>query len=74
MSEVEVVAFQREAVEAEGSQAAFARRHGIAGSYVNDVLGGRCGPGGALVKALGPSKIVAIVPDKHVDGDAASAG
>lgn len=36
-----------------GSQNAWAKKHGISQSYVNDVLQGRKNPGGLILDALG---------------------
>ena len=50
--EDEVVRLLRAAVEDEGGQKAFARRHGLDRSYVNMVLNGKGRLRDALIKAL----------------------
>jgi DNA-binding phage protein len=53
----EVVQLLRAAVEREGSQVAFARRHGIDRTYLNQVLKGKRRATEAVVKALGLRKV-----------------
>jgi hypothetical protein len=45
------------AVEREGSQTAFAKRHGVDRAFVNMVLNGKRSAGDALAKALGLRKV-----------------
>jgi len=47
----------RAAVEREGGQVAFARRHGLERTYFNMVLNGRARIRDALAKALGLRKV-----------------
>jgi hypothetical protein len=47
-----------------GSQKAFADKHEISLSYVNDVVHVRCDPGYAILKALGLKKVVMYDFDK----------
>lgn len=50
MSPVELL---RAAVDKAGTQTAFAKKHGVSISYVNDVLQGRRAAGAKILKALG---------------------
>lgn len=54
----EVLARLQTAINSEGSQRAFAEKHGISLQYVNDVLRGRREPGKLILDALGIEKIV----------------
>jgi hypothetical protein len=54
--EDEVIQLLRAAVEREGGQVAFARRHGLERTYVNMALHGRARIRDALAKALGLRK------------------
>jgi hypothetical protein len=54
--EDEIVHLLRAAVEREGSQRAFANRHGLNRTYVNKVLNGRARIANSLTKALGVRK------------------
>ncbi len=54
--EDEVVRLLRAAVEQEGSQGAFASRHGLDRTYVNAVLNGKARIRDSLTKALGLRK------------------
>jgi DNA-binding phage protein len=49
----DIVQLLRAAIEREGNQVAFAKRHGINRSYLNMVLNGRRSPGSSVAKALG---------------------
>ena len=49
----EVVELLRAAVEREGNQVAFARRHGIDRVYLNMVLNGKRPVGESIIKSLG---------------------
>jgi DNA-binding phage protein len=55
----EVIQLLRAAVEREGNQGAFAKRHGIARSYLNQILNGKRGPPRAVLDALGLRKVYA---------------
>jgi DNA-binding phage protein len=55
----EVVQLLRAAVEREGSQVAYARRHGLERSQVNQTLTGKRPVSASVVKALGLRKIYA---------------
>lgn len=56
MKETAVIAMLAKACEAEGSQQAWAKLHGISAPYVNDVINGRRGPGKSILSALGLAK------------------
>jgi hypothetical protein len=58
----DVRAMLRTAVEAAGSQIAWARAHRLSGVYVSDVLHGRREPAGKILAALGMEKIVMYRP------------
>jgi DNA-binding phage protein len=49
----EVVELLRAAVEREGNQSAFARRHGVERTRLNQILNGKKCPTGVVIKALG---------------------
>jgi hypothetical protein len=53
----DVLQMLREAVEREGNQIAFARRHGIDRSFLNQVLRGRRQISDAVLKTLGLRKL-----------------
>jgi hypothetical protein len=53
----EVIQLLRAAVEREGSQGAFARRHGIERTYLNQILNGKRPLTDAVPKALGLRKV-----------------
>jgi DNA-binding phage protein len=53
----EVVQLLRAAVEREGSQVAYARRHGLERSQVNQTLTGKRPVSASVVKALGLQKV-----------------
>jgi hypothetical protein len=55
----EVLQLLRAAVEREGNQGAFARRHGINRSYLNMILNGKRDASGIVLKALGLRKVYA---------------
>lgn len=48
----------REKCDAAGSQAAWAKAHGVSAAYVSDVIAGRREPGEAILKAFKLRKIV----------------
>lgn len=47
-----------------GSQAAWARRHGMSTAYLHDVINGRRGVGHTILEALGLERVVQFRP-KH---------
>ena len=53
----DVLQMLREAVEREGNQVAFARRHGIDRAFLNQVLRGRRQISDAVLKTLGLRKL-----------------
>jgi hypothetical protein len=53
----EVLQLLRAAVESEGGQTAFSKRHGVDRAYLNMVLSGKRGVGDSIVKALGLRKV-----------------
>jgi DNA-binding phage protein len=53
----EVVQLLRAAVEREGSQVAFARRHGIERTHLNQILTGKRPVSANVVKALGLQRV-----------------
>jgi DNA-binding phage protein len=53
----EVVQLLRAAVEREGSQVAFARRHGVERTHLNQILTGKRPVSANVVKALGLQKV-----------------
>jgi DNA-binding phage protein len=55
----EVVQLLRAAVEREGNQGAFARRHGIERTTLNMILNGKRPVNSAVMKALGLRKVYA---------------
>lgn len=55
----------RDACSAAGSQKAWAERHGLSPSYVNDVLNDRTPPGDAILSALGLRKVVRYVERRN---------
>jgi transcriptional regulator with XRE-family HTH domain len=55
----EVIQLLRAGVEREGNQGAFAKRHGIERSYLNQILNGKRGPPRAVLDALGLRKVYA---------------
>ena len=55
----EVIQLLRAAVEREGNQGAFARRHGIERSYLNQILNGKRSAPASVLKALGLRKVYA---------------
>jgi hypothetical protein len=71
MDEIDVKRMLREAVRAAGSQKAWAERHGIAQSYVSDVLRGERELGKQFLVALGVRRVTRYVPVRQ--GDAAPA-
>jgi hypothetical protein len=55
----EVVQLLKAAVEREGSQVAFARRHGLERAHLNQILNGRKRVGPTFLKALGLRNVYA---------------
>jgi hypothetical protein len=60
----EVVQLLRDAIEQEGSQIAFAKRHGINRTLLNEVVNGKRHASGPILKALGLRKVYALDQDK----------
>ena len=58
MNATDLLAQLRKACEADGSQAAWAERAGLAAPYISDVLRGRREPGPSLCEALGFERVV----------------
>lgn len=58
LSQQDVIDRLRVAIDASGSQAAFAAQHAISLQYVNDVLRGRREPGQKILDALGLERVV----------------
>ena len=50
---------------AAGSQAAWAREHGVSGPYVNDVINGRREPGQAILDALKIRRVTGYKETTH---------
>lgn len=50
------------ACEDAGSQAEWARRHGMSAAYLHDVINGRRGVGKAILGALGLRRVVQYTP------------
>lgn len=57
-----------DACKAAGGQAAWARRHDITPTYVNDVLNDRTPPGVKILHALGLKKVDRYVETRRVNG------
>ena len=55
----EVVQLLKAAVEREGSQVAYAKRHGLNRSHLNQILNGNRHAGSAFLKALGLRNVYA---------------
>ena len=58
MDQQDVIERLRAAIDAAGSQVAFAEKHGVSLQYVNDVVRGRREPGQKILDALGIEKLV----------------
>lgn len=60
MNKQEFISYIQSKIDSEyaGSQAAFARDHGMSAAYLNDVLNGRREPGQKVLDAVGAEKIV----------------
>lgn len=58
LSEHEVIVRLRAAIQAAGSQKAFAQQHRISQQYISDVLAGRRKPGQKILDALGIEQVV----------------
>lgn len=50
------------ACEDAGSQAEWARRHGMSAAYLHDVINGRRGLGHAILEALGLERVIQFRP------------
>jgi hypothetical protein len=57
----EVVQLLKTAVEREGSQVAYAKRHGLNRSHLNQILNGNKRAGSAFLKALGLRNVYAKI-------------
>jgi hypothetical protein len=55
----EVIQLLRAAVEREGNQGAFAKRHGLGRTYLNQILNGKKGPSRTILDVLGLRKVYA---------------
>lgn len=58
LTEQDVLDRFRAAIDAAGSQAAFARQHGVSLQYVNDVIRGRRDIGQKILAVLGVERVV----------------
>lgn len=54
----------RDMVNAAGSQAAWAKKHGISPAYVNDVLKRNRAPGALILKAMKLTKVTVYIAEK----------
>ena len=59
LNDEDVIQLLRAVIEREGDQAAFARRHGMDRTYVNQVLNKKKPISGTVIKALGLRKVYA---------------
>ena len=57
LNEDDVVCLLRDAVEREGSQVAFSKRHGVDRVLVNGILNGKRPVSGPIAKALGLRRV-----------------
>jgi hypothetical protein len=57
LEDTDVVQLLRKAIEQEGSQMAFAKRHGLERTHLNLVLRGRRPPSSSILKLLGLRKV-----------------
>jgi hypothetical protein len=60
----EVVQLLKVAIEREGNQMAFAKRHRINRSFLNEVANGKRPASGPILKALGLRKVYALDQEK----------
>jgi hypothetical protein len=60
----EVVQLLKVAIEQEGNQTAFAKRHGINRSLLNEAANGKRHASGPILKALGLRKVYALDQNK----------
>ena len=58
LDETDIVPVPRASVEREGSQTAFAKRHGLERTYLSNVLNGKRPVGRTIVKVLGAAESV----------------
>lgn len=58
MTKEQVLAALRQACVTAGSQDAWAAAHGVSPTYVADTLGGRRGPSGKVLAALGLERVI----------------
>jgi len=60
----------RRECERAGSQAAWAKKHGIGPAYISDIISGRREPGAKLLRALGVERMVCYCrvgePESHL--------
>ena len=61
----EVIQLLREAIEREGNQGAFARRHGIERSYLNQILNQKKPVNRAVLRALELRRVYAAEQDER---------
>jgi hypothetical protein len=61
------------ACEEAGSQAAWAREHGMSAAYLHDVINGRRNVGKAILRALGLERVVRYAPQNGNGGGRARA-
>jgi DNA-binding transcriptional regulator YdaS (Cro superfamily) len=64
MNETELIGLLARRIEKVGSQAAWAKEHGISAPYVNDVLNFRRAPGAKILTALGLTRTVNYQKDR----------
>jgi hypothetical protein len=60
----EVVQLLKAAVESEGSQVAYAKRHRLDRAYLNQILNGKKHASAAFLKALGLQNVYARLPER----------
>lgn len=65
LTQSQIVELLRAAVEAAGTQKAFAQQHDVSEQYITDVLRGRREPGAKILAALGYEKVVSY---RQIDG------
>nr|WP_314074852.1 hypothetical protein [uncultured Roseococcus sp.] len=68
MGLIDVIGRLKRACRAAGSQKAWAQRHRLSVSYVNDVVNARIAPGEAILSALGLAKVTKYVELRKVNG------
>jgi transcriptional regulator with XRE-family HTH domain len=58
LSQDQALASIKKKIDGEGSQLAFARKHGLSPAYISDVLTGRRDPSKAILDAVGLERVV----------------